>query len=50
MVSPEMAMLSVFITPWMNPTFIQPATNRACRCMTDRNSSRYGLAADLASG
>src|SRR5882762_3919793 len=31
MVSPETAMLSVFITPWTKPTCIQLATRAACR-------------------
>ena len=30
MVSPEMVVLSVFITPWMKPTCIQRATSDAC--------------------
>jgi hypothetical protein len=29
MVSPDRAMLSVFITPWMNPTSIHCATSAA---------------------
>ena len=41
MVSPDTAMLSVFITPWMNPT-LHPSSPRAWlwRAMTERNSSR----------
>ena len=34
MVSPEMAMLSVFITPWMNPTAIHCAMSAAWRSAT----------------
>ena len=34
MVSPEMDVLSVFITPWMKPSSIHCATRRACRAIT----------------
>ncbi len=32
--SPEIVMLSVFITPWMKPRFIHCATSAACRRTT----------------
>ena len=45
--SPEMVMLSVFITPWMKPTFIHLATNAACTRITSPNrpKARFGLSA-----
>ena len=40
MVSPDSAMLSVFITPWIKPTPIHCATSAACRAATaSKNSS-----------
>ena len=50
MVSPEIVMLSVFITPCTNPTSIQRATSSAWAAMTRRYSSRYGFSAWAASG
>ncbi len=41
MVSPEIVMLSVFITPWMKPTFIHDATSPAWRAATARSSARW---------
>ena len=43
MVSPEIVMLSVFITPWMKPTSIHCATSDAWAATTASNSARYGL-------
>ena len=43
-------MLSVFITPWTNPTSIHRATSSACASTTRRYSSRYGFSASAASG
>ncbi len=40
MVSPEIAMLSVFITPWMNPTCIQLATSLAWRATDGAQGAR----------
>ena len=47
MVSPEMLMLSVFITPWMKPTPIQRAISCACRSQT-ASSIGMGLSESLA--
>ena len=38
-------MLSVFITPWTNPTSIHCATSDAWTATTASNSARYGLSA-----
>ena len=38
--SPEIVMLSVFITPWMKPTFIHCATSAAWRRATARRNAR----------
>ena len=43
MVSPEIVVLSVFMTPWTNPTSIQRATSDACASTTRRYRSRYRL-------
>ena len=43
MVSPEMEVLSVFMTPWMKPRSIHCATRRAWRAMTPSRNARYGL-------
>ena len=43
MLSPEIVMLSVFITPWTNPTSIHRATSDACASTTRSNSARYGF-------
>ncbi len=40
MVSPATVMLSVFITPWMNPTCIQLAMSLAWRALTACKSCR----------
>ncbi len=40
MLSPETAMLSVFITPWMKPTCIQLAISAAWREVTFLSSAR----------
>ncbi len=45
MVSPEIVTLSVFITPWTNPTSIHRATRDAWAASTARNSARYGASA-----
>jgi len=39
MVSPEIDVLSVFMTPWMNPTSSQRATRLACRATTPSRSA-----------
>ena len=43
-------MLSVFITPWMNPTSIQRATSDACASTTRSKNARYGLSAPARRG
>ena len=40
MVSPEIVMLSVFMTPWTNPTSIHWATSDAWAATTASNSAR----------
>ena len=50
MVSPEIVVLSVFITPCTKPTSIHRATSPAWASTTRRYSSRYGFAAPAASG
>ena len=40
--------MSVFITPWMNPSAIHCATSEACASNTRSNSARYGF--DLVDG
>jgi hypothetical protein len=47
MVSPEIVMLSVFITPWMKPTFIHCATSAAWRSRhrAQQRQVRFGRAA-----
>ena len=42
MVSPEMDVLSVFITPWMKPRSIHCATRCAWRAITPSSSARQG--------
>ena len=43
-------MLSVFITPWMNPTFIHCATSAACRLATASSIARKGCGASRSAG
>ena len=50
MVSPETAMLSVFMTPWTKPTCIHRATSAACRATTPSRKAAAGTAARAASG
>ena len=50
MVSPDTAMLSVFMTPWMNPTCIQLAMSDAWASVTALSSPRYGRSSLLAAG
>jgi hypothetical protein len=50
MVSPAMLMLSVFITPWMKPTFIHCASSAACRSATARSHCAYRSSAPQSSG
>jgi hypothetical protein len=48
--SPEMAMLSVFMTPWMKPRDIQWAMSEAWRAMTAARKARMGVEVSAASG
>ena len=50
MVSPEIVMLSVFMTPWMNPKSIHWATSDACAATTASNKASAGLSALAAAG
>ncbi len=50
MLSPTTEQLSVFMTPWMNPTDIQLDTSAACRCATAPSSARLGDSAASTSG
>ena len=43
-------MLSVFMTPWMNPTCIQRAISDACASMTASKNARYGRSESAACG
>ena len=43
-------MLSVFITPWMNPTSCHRAMSEAWRSATARKNSRYFRGASASSG
>ena len=43
-------MLSVFITPWMNPTSCHRATSDAWRSATARKNARYLSGASVSSG
>jgi hypothetical protein len=43
-------MLSVFMTPWMNPTSIQRAISEACAPTTLSSNARYGFSASIARG
>jgi hypothetical protein len=50
MVSPEIVMLSVFMTPWMKPTCIQRAISAAWASTTAAKNARYGCSAVAAAG
>ena len=43
-------MLSVFMTPWMNPTSIQRAISAAWASTTRSKNARYGFSASAACG
>ena len=49
-VSPEIAMLSVFMTPWTKPIDIQRATSAAWRPATASTSASAGFPAPASSG
>ena len=49
-VSPEIVVLSVFITPWTNPMFIQCAIRAAWRSATERSSASAGCGSATRSG